>query len=221
MLGARDEPEPMSSPPPRPSCPQDPLRAYADEAIWAALARVPTLAPFIRSFPEGLSADAQRSSAGERQLLCLARALLRAPRVLIFDEASSSIDEATDELIQATIRREFSGCTILTVAHRLGTVIDSDHLLVLDAGRVVEAGQPAELLGEVPAAAHPRDGGAAAPRSAFAALLSGVSPEEERRLRQAAARAWGARNRLSPAAGGGGGGCGQDGRVDDGNVDSL
>lgn len=85
-------------------------------------------------------------SQGQRQLCCLARALLRRPKLIVLDEATSAVDRATDEAIQISLRREFAGCTVLVVAHRLSTVADFDRLLVLDGGRVAEMGTPQELL---------------------------------------------------------------------------
>jgi len=85
-------------------------------------------------------------SAGQRQLLCLARAVLRKTKVLVLDEATSAVDFETDELLQKTIRQEFKDCTILTIAHRLNTIMDSDRVIVLDAGRIVEFDTPQALL---------------------------------------------------------------------------
>ena len=85
-------------------------------------------------------------SQGQRQLLCLARALLKAPKVLLMDEATASIDYATDSKIQETIR-EFKNTTI-TIAHRLQTIIDYDKVLVLDKGEVIEYGDPWDLIRE-------------------------------------------------------------------------
>jgi ATP-binding cassette subfamily C (CFTR/MRP) protein 4 len=85
-------------------------------------------------------------SAGERQLICVARALLASPKLLLLDEASSNIDPETDAIFQKMIRSEFSACTKLIVAHRINTIIDADTILVLDKGKVVEFDSPRNLL---------------------------------------------------------------------------
>jgi ABC-type multidrug transport system fused ATPase/permease subunit len=85
-------------------------------------------------------------SVGERQLLCLARALLAKPKVLVMDEATASVDNETDSFIQKMLRTRFSETTLLTVAHRLNTIMDYDYILVMDKGRAVEFGPPIELL---------------------------------------------------------------------------
>lgn len=81
-----------------------------------------------------------------RQLLCLARALLRKSRILILDEATAAVDLETDDLIQNTIRKEFSHCTVLTIAHRLHSILDSSRVMVLDAGKIIEFDSPANLF---------------------------------------------------------------------------
>ncbi|KAJ1789366.1 Canalicular multispecific organic anion transporter 1, partial [Coemansia sp. RSA 2167] len=85
-------------------------------------------------------------SVGQRQLICLARALLKRAKVLVLDEATAAIDNATDTIIQESIRKEFKNCTVLTIAHRLNTIIDSDMILVVDGGRLAEYDTPQNLL---------------------------------------------------------------------------
>ncbi|CAG0900694.1 unnamed protein product, partial [Darwinula stevensoni] len=97
----------------------------------------------------------------QRQLICLTRALLRKSRILVLDEATASVDLETDELIQNTIRREFKSCTVLTIAHRMNTIMDYDRVLVLDGGEMKEFGSPTELLRDAKSifAALTRDAG--------------------------------------------------------------
>jgi ATP-binding cassette subfamily C (CFTR/MRP) protein 1 len=85
-------------------------------------------------------------SVGQRQLICLSRALLRKTKVLVLDEATAAVDLETDDLIQRTIRTEFKDCTVLTIAHRLNTIMDSDRVIVLDQGKIVEFDSPSNLL---------------------------------------------------------------------------
>ena len=85
---------------------------------------------------------------GQRQLVCLARALLRRSLVLVLDEATAAVDPETDALIRRTVREEFADCTVLTVAHRLDTILDCDRVAVVAEGRVAEEGAPRELLAD-------------------------------------------------------------------------
>lgn len=127
----------------------DPFRTASDEDVFQALKRV-ELERLVRSLPLGLATPVHEGglnfSGGQRQLFCLARALLRNSKLIVLDEATANIDVETDFAIQRTIRREFTGATLLVVAHRLGTVIDSDLIVVLEQGRFGEIGTPEELL---------------------------------------------------------------------------
>ncbi|KAL7505713.1 hypothetical protein ACHAXN_003140 [Cyclotella atomus] len=85
-------------------------------------------------------------SAGEKQLLCLGRAMLANPRLLVLDEATSAVDRATDEFVQKMLRCQFPQTTLLTIAHRIETIIDYDKVIVMEKGKVAEIGSPQELL---------------------------------------------------------------------------
>ena len=112
------------------------------------------LAPLVRGLDGGLGARVSEGGAnlsvGERQLLCLARALLQRARVLVLDEATAHIDSATDVAIQATVRQRFESSTVLMIAHRLLTIRDVNQILLMSGGRLAQAGTPAELLSEPP-----------------------------------------------------------------------
>eukprot|EP00184_Porphyridium_aerugineum_P008362 CAMPEP_0184691344 /NCGR_PEP_ID=MMETSP0313-20130426/235_1 /TAXON_ID=2792 /ORGANISM="Porphyridium aerugineum, Strain SAG 1380-2" /LENGTH=1513 /DNA_ID=CAMNT_0027149041 /DNA_START=177 /DNA_END=4718 /DNA_ORIENTATION=+ len=127
----------------------DPFKEYEDAELWNVLDKA-HLKGFVSQLEGGLdgrvSEYGENLSAGQRQLICLARALLRKPRVLIMDEATSSVDHETDQMIQETVRSEFSTATILTIAHRLWTIADYDTCLVMANGEVGEYAPPIELL---------------------------------------------------------------------------
>ncbi|XP_054270085.1 multidrug resistance-associated protein 1-like [Macrosteles quadrilineatus] len=127
----------------------DPFDLASDQTIWKAL-ELSNLKSFVTSLPSGLnhlvSEGGENLSVGQKQLICLGRALLRKSRVLVLDEATAAVDLETDDIIQKTIRREFKDCTILTIAHRLHTIMDYDRILVLDKGKVKEYDSPNKLL---------------------------------------------------------------------------
>ncbi|KAM6934339.1 ATP-binding cassette sub-family C member 4-like [Xenentodon cancila] len=127
----------------------DPFRQHTDEDLWNALQEVQMKA-VVEELPNKLETVLTESgsnfSMGQRQLVCLARAILRKNRILVIDEATANVDLRTDSLIQQTIRDKFQKCTVLTIAHRLDTIIDCDRILVLDAGRIQEYDEPYVLL---------------------------------------------------------------------------
>lgn len=104
----------------------------------------------IQSIPDGIEAlvaeGGSNFSVGQRQLLCLARACLADSRIVVLDEASANVDQATDELLQRTLRERFASATIIAIAHRLDTIMDYDKILVLGGGHAIEFGAPAKLL---------------------------------------------------------------------------
>ena len=127
----------------------DPFGEYPEEQLWTALEKV-QLYDFVQSLPGKLEYMVQEGgeniSVGQRQLLSIGRALLRDTRVLMLDEATANVDKDTDELLQATIRENFADRTVLTIAHRIETILDSTRVLVLDKGRLAEFDSPENLL---------------------------------------------------------------------------
>ncbi|GAB6025159.1 Multidrug resistance-associated protein 1 [Chamberlinius hualienensis] len=127
----------------------DPYNKYNDEQLWKAL-ELAHLKDFVKQSNSGLDQDIAEGgsnlSVGQKQLVCLARALLKKTKILLLDEATAAVDSHTDSLIQSTIRSEFSDCTILTIAHRLNTIMDSTRLLVLNEGKVVAFDETSKLL---------------------------------------------------------------------------
>ena len=153
--------------------------------MWHALEHV-KCKEFISRQGLGLDAPVEEFggnySAGQRQMLCLARAMLRDTRVVCLDEATASVDTETDENMQKVIAQEFSACTILTIAHRINTIIENDIIVCLDAGKLVAADSPAAMLAD--------------PKSIFSQLVDETGEASARNLRQRAISAETARARV-------------------------
>uniref|UniRef100_A0A4W4HCM0 ABC-type glutathione-S-conjugate transporter n=1 Tax=Electrophorus electricus TaxID=8005 RepID=A0A4W4HCM0_ELEEL len=126
----------------------DPFDAYSDEEVWKAL-ELAHLKNFVSGLPDKLNYElACTVFLGQRQLVCLARALLRKTRILVLDEATAAVDLETDALIQSTIRSQFEDCAVLTIAHRLNTVMDYTKVIVMDKGHIVEMDSPSNLIAQ-------------------------------------------------------------------------
>nr|XP_032817141.1 canalicular multispecific organic anion transporter 2-like isoform X1 [Petromyzon marinus] len=135
----------------------DPFGHHSDAEVWEAL-EFAHLGETARALPGGIQHECaeggENFSVGQRQLACLARALLRRTRVLVLDEATAAVDVETDALIQGTIRTHFHACTVLTIAHRLHTVLDCTRVMVLSSGQIVEFDSPDVLLSRKDSAFH-------------------------------------------------------------------
>jgi ABC-type multidrug transport system fused ATPase/permease subunit len=153
----------------------DPNEQYQEHQLWYALEQV-SLKPFVSELPDKLDHLVEEGgvnfSVGQKQLLCMARALLKGSKILILDEATASVDQETDLAIQKTLLEAFANRTVLVIAHRLATIINLDRVLVLQQGKVLELGHPADLLDN--------------PDSEFSKLVEDTGPKSAEYLRRTA-----------------------------------
>lgn len=127
----------------------DPFDEYSDAVLWEALEQVEfkeAIADMAAGLNSKVAEEGANFSVGQRQLLCLVRALVRNNKIMVLDEATANVDPQTDALIQKTVRKKFVDCTVFTIAHRLNTIMDSDKVLVMDQGNLVEFDHPYVLL---------------------------------------------------------------------------
>ena len=152
----------------------DPFGTHKDHELVMALELIkfPGIKQGGQILDEAVEEGGSNFSAGEKQLLCLARAMLANPRLLVLDEATSSVDSTTDKFVQQMLRSQFPNTTLLTIAHRLNTIIDYDVVLVMDKGKVLEIGSPKELLSN--------------PNGIFSALVDATGVETSTQLRSLA-----------------------------------
>ncbi|KAG0340048.1 hypothetical protein BG004_006572 [Podila humilis] len=150
----------------------DPLERHTEQELWTVL-ETSDLKSYVQAQEGGLdamvAAQGENLSVGQRQLVCLSRALLAKSKIVVLDEATASVDMATDALIQKAIRVDFAASTVLTVAHRINTIIDYDRILVMHQGQVVEYDTPRALLSN--------------PNSVFSSMVAETGPQNEAHLR--------------------------------------
>jgi ATP-binding cassette subfamily C (CFTR/MRP) protein 4 len=123
----------------------DPTGRYKDDDIWKAIS-VANLTQLVPSLDHEVTEGGAKFSSGQRQLICLARAIISNNKIIVLDEATANVDPETDVMIHTTIRENFAECTVVTVAHRLHTVLKSDKVMVVDEGEIVEFDDPNVLL---------------------------------------------------------------------------
>lgn len=123
----------------------DPTKRYTDEEIWNAI-ELANLKSLVPSLDLEIKEAGAHFSVGQRQLICMARAVIRNNIIIVLDEATANMDAETDELIHKTIEKNFSNCTVFTIAHKLNSILKCDKVMVMDKGEIIEFDKPSELL---------------------------------------------------------------------------
>lgn len=123
----------------------DPTGQFSDQQIWKAI-ETANLKRLVPSLDFKITENGANFSVGQRQLICMARAVARNSKIIVLDEATANMDSETDQLIHETISRNFRDCTVFTIAHKLNSILDSDKVIVLDKGEIIEMDHPDNLL---------------------------------------------------------------------------
>jgi ATP-binding cassette subfamily C (CFTR/MRP) protein 4 len=123
----------------------DPEGLYTDDEIWRAV-ETAHLKKLVPSLDYEITENGSNFSVGQRQLICMARAVIRNNKIIVLDEATANMDPETDSLIYDTIHENFASCTVFTIAHKLHTILNSDKVIVMDKGQIIEYDDPVNLL---------------------------------------------------------------------------
>lgn len=183
----------------------DPSGKHSDSEIWTALEQV-NLKSLIFELRDQLDTKIEEGglnlSVGQKQLACMARALLKGSKILVLDEATASVDQATDIIIQKTLRTVFANRTVIIIAHRIPSIIHCDRVMVLDQGQLLEVGHPHDLLQPLTTdiSAPLIDSNGTIKTGAFAKLVEETGAASAEFLREEASQSYQSKRRLSDSS---------------------